>query len=164
MRIVFDLGSKVQRPAVLIVTRGNPSPPPQGSLLPPRGLLGGANQHPKSVQAPPGSAVLQPSLCTSQTLAIPKSQPSLPFPASLTLSCGCPCSPQGKNAALQKKSKAGTKQGKKIGKKKKKESSLVLFSFLGHFELIKECDLNYKYPPSRMIYGLFVLDWYVLNL
>lgn len=43
-------------------------------------------------------------------------------------------------------------------------SFLSFFFFLGHFELIKECDLNYKYPPSRMIYGLFVLDWYVLNL
>lgn len=60
---------------------------------------------------------------------------------------------QEKNAALQNQ-----------GKNKAEKSSFVLFSFLGHFELIKECDLNYKYPPSRMIYGLFVLDWYVLNL
>lgn len=71
------------------------------------------------------------------------------------LSRGCPVprTPREKNAALQKR-----------GRNKAEKSSFVLFSFLGHFELIKECDLNYKYPPSRMIYGLFVLDWYVLNL
>lgn len=71
----------------------------------------------------------------------------------LPCSCPVPCTPREKNAALQKQ-----------GRNKAAKSSFVIFSFLGHFELIKECDLNYKYPPSRMIYGLFVLEWYVLNL
>jgi len=85
-----------------------------------------------------------------------------PDSAPPTASRGCPgpAPPhQDKNAALQNQ-----------GENKAEKSSFVLFFFsfffffLGHFELIKECDLNYKYPPSRMIYGLFVLDWYVLNL
>lgn len=74
-----------------------------------------------------------------------------------TTSCGCPgpAPPrQDKNAALQNQRE----------NKAEKSSFVLFFFFLGHFELIKECDLNYKYPPSRMIYGLFVLDWYVLNL
>jgi len=79
--------------------------------------------------------------------------PQQPRPDHLSCGYPVPCTPQEKNAALQKQ-----------GKNKAEKSSFVLFSFLGHFEIIKECDLNYKYPPSRMIYGLFVLDWYVLNL
>lgn len=93
---------------------------------------------------------------TSAPWHFPDSSPHFPSPgASLTPSCPVAAPAPPKERMQLCKSKAGAKQ---------KKSSLVLFSFLGHFELIKECDLNYKYPPSRMIYGLFVLDWYVLNL
>lgn len=114
------------------------------------------------------SAMLQPSpsmpsspVCSSAASSTAPSQtaaftflPQLHRPAGVFLLVALSSAPLKKRMQLCK-NKAGTKQKRVI---------LYYFLFLSHFELIKECDLNYKYPSSRMIYGLFVLDWYVLNL